>query len=46
MKKSIAVFIVVLFGTTACSQYTCPTYAKNEVKDIGIEQVIEDKQNI
>lgn len=32
MKVRIAVFLLVLFGLSACSQYTCPTYAKKDVK--------------
>lgn len=46
MKKSLAVFFFVLFGATACSQYTCPTYAQNDVQEVDKEVVIEDKQNI
>jgi hypothetical protein len=31
MKKTLA--FIALFGMlTACSQYTCPTYAKKEIK--------------
>ncbi len=32
MKIRIALFLLVVFGMSACSQYTCPTYAKDEVK--------------
>jgi hypothetical protein len=31
MKKVLA-FVVLAAMFTACSQYTCPTYAKKEVK--------------
>lgn len=31
MKKVLA-FVALLALVTACSQYTCPTYSKNEVK--------------
>lgn len=44
MKKSIAILFIVLFGATACSQYTCPTYADAEKTDT--EKVVENKQNI
>lgn len=46
MKKSIALFVLVLFGATACSQYTCPTYAKNDVQKADTEQVVKNKQRI
>lgn len=46
MKKSLAVFFFVLFGATACSQYTCPTYAQNDVQKSDTEQVVEGKENI
>ncbi|MEP2772556.1 MAG: hypothetical protein ABJH05_10425 [Fulvivirga sp.] len=42
MKVKIAVFLLVLFGLSACSQYTCPTYAKKDVK----KEVSEDKQRM
>jgi len=31
MKIRIALFLLVIFGMSACSQYTCPTYAKDDV---------------
>ena len=46
MKKSLAVFLFVLFGASACSQYTCPTYASNDAEETKTEQVVENKQNI
>ena len=30
--KRILVVAVVLVGLSACSQYTCPTYAESDVK--------------
>ncbi|MGK7388729.1 MAG: hypothetical protein ACNS60_00190 [Candidatus Cyclobacteriaceae bacterium M2_1C_046] len=46
MKKTLAILSIVLFGATACSQYTCPTYADVDADKIEKEQVIEDKQSI
>jgi len=43
MKVKIAVFLLVLFGLSACSQYTCPTYAK---KDVNKKEVKEEKQRM
>jgi PBP1b-binding outer membrane lipoprotein LpoB len=34
MKKVLA-FLVLAAMLAACSQYTCPTYAKKEVKKAG-----------
>ncbi|WP_281349573.1 hypothetical protein [Fulvivirga aurantia] len=43
MKIRLAVFLFVLFGLSACSQYTCPTYAK---KDVEKKEVTEEKQRM
>jgi len=43
MKVKIAVFLLALFGLSACSQYTCPTYAKKDVKK---KEVVEEKQRM
>lgn len=46
MKKILAILFLALFGATACSQYTCPTYADAQDSQVEKEQVVEDKQNI
>jgi len=38
--KKVIVFIVVTAFLTACSQYTCPTYTKKEVKNNTTERKI------
>ena len=38
MKVRIAVFLLVVFGLSACSQYTCPTYSKSDVKKEAVEE--------
>jgi len=38
MKKAVA-FVVLLAFISACSQYTCPTYSKKEVKSTGIKRI-------
>ncbi len=38
MKVRVAIFFLVLFGLSACSQYTCPTYSKQDVKKSTTEQ--------
>ncbi|WP_255647362.1 hypothetical protein [Fulvivirga sedimenti] len=41
MKVRIALFLFVVFGLSACSQYTCPTYSKEDVKkEVSEEQHI------
>ncbi len=30
MKVRIALFFLIVFGASACSQYTCPTYSKDD----------------
>jgi hypothetical protein len=32
MKARVALFFLLVFGLSACSQYTCPTYSKEDVK--------------
>lgn len=46
MKKTIAILSIFLLGATACSQYTCPTYADAEFDKVEQEQIIEDKTSI
>lgn len=43
MKLRVAVVLLVVFGLSACSQYTCPTYAKKEVKKV---EVTSEKERI
>ncbi|WP_281353182.1 hypothetical protein [Fulvivirga kasyanovii] len=43
MKLRLAVVLLVVFGLSACSQYTCPTYAKKDVKK---EEVKSEKERI
>lgn len=39
--KKVIVFIVITAFLSACSQYTCPTYSKKEVKKpVASEQKI------
>ncbi|WP_281169027.1 hypothetical protein [Fulvivirga imtechensis] len=43
MKKSIVVILAVGLLASACSTYTCPTYAKEPVKekkDVRVEEKI------
>lgn len=46
MKRIIIILSVFLFGATACSQYTCPTYADAEVETTETEKVVEGEQSI
>jgi len=32
MKIKLIIFAVSVFVLSACTQYTCPTYGKNEIK--------------
>ncbi|CAN5241153.1 hypothetical protein BH09BAC3_BH09BAC3_24240 [soil metagenome] len=32
MKRILAIIALIAFFATSCSQYTCPTYSKKEVK--------------
>lgn len=34
MKKSTIILILIAFTISSCSIYTCPTYAKKEVKEM------------
>jgi len=43
MKIRLAAFLLVLFGLSACSQYTCPTYSKKDVKK---KEVTAEKERI
>lgn len=43
MKLRLAVVLLVVFGLSACSQYTCPTYTKQDVKK---ESVKVEKERI
>jgi hypothetical protein len=43
MKLRSALFLLVLFGMSACTQYTCPTYSKKDVKK---KEVILEKEKI
>ncbi|MBL7855847.1 MAG: lipoprotein [Cyclobacteriaceae bacterium] len=38
--KKLLLFILLAAFVTACSQYTCPTYSKKEVKNIPAEKRI------
>jgi hypothetical protein len=38
MKKVVA-FIALIAFLSACSQYTCPTYSKNEVKQNSVKRI-------
>jgi len=38
--KKVIVFIVITAFLTACSQYTCPTYTKKEIKNNPAERKI------
>ncbi|MFN5003672.1 MAG: lipoprotein [Bacteroidota bacterium] len=38
MKKILAFLLLVSF-LTACSQYTCPTYSKKEVKRTATQRI-------
>ena len=40
MKIRIALFLLVVFGLAACTQYTCPTYSKKDMKkkEVAIEK--------
>ncbi len=44
MKVRLAVFFLVMFGLSACTQYTCPTYSKKDVKQK--EEVKLEKERI
>jgi peroxiredoxin len=37
--KKVIVFIVVTAFLSACSQYTCPTYTKKELKNTEIRRI-------
>jgi hypothetical protein len=43
MKVRLAMFLLVLFGLSACTQYTCPTYSKKDVKK---KEVVAEKERI
>ncbi|MCR9252564.1 MAG: hypothetical protein NXI20_19245 [bacterium] len=38
MKIRVLLIAVVLFAASACTQKTCPTYAKKDVKDVKTEK--------
>jgi hypothetical protein len=38
MKKVLA-FVALVAIISACSQYTCPTYSKKEIKSTGIKKI-------
>ncbi|MCE2936496.1 MAG: lipoprotein [Cyclobacteriaceae bacterium] len=38
--KKLLLFILLAAFVTACSQYTCPTYSKKEVKNTPAEKHI------
>lgn len=39
--KKILLFGAILLGLSACSQYTCPTYAQGDVPTVDTEEVLE-----
>ena len=44
MKIRLLIFAVCVFAFSACTQYTCPTYAKKDAKK---EMAVKlDKENI
>lgn len=38
MKLKLTVLAVIILGMSACTQRTCPTYAKEDVKEVKIAQ--------
>ncbi len=40
MKVRLAIFFLIVFGASACSQYTCPTYTKD---DTTKKEISEDR---
>lgn len=34
MKLRIVLFLLVVFGFSACRHYTCPTYLKKDTKEV------------
>ncbi|MEQ8925321.1 MAG: hypothetical protein RLO81_05870 [Fulvivirga sp.] len=40
MKLRFALFLLVVFGMSACTQYTCSTYSKKDVKkkEVALEE--------
>ena len=40
MKIRVIAFLLVVFGLSSCTQYTCPTYSKKDVKkkEMAIEK--------
>ena len=44
MKIKLLIFAVSVFVLSACTQYTCPTYAKKDAKkDAAIEKLEEGR---
>lgn len=40
MKLKLLILAFVLFGFTACTQKTCPTYSKSDVEKPAIEKTV------
>lgn len=43
MKLNVLIFALVVFAFSACTQYTCPTYSKLDVKQGEKELVKTEK---
>jgi len=40
MKLKVLLFVIVIFAASACTQKTCPTYAKKEVKEVKTDKPV------
>ena len=42
MKIKLLIFAVSVFALSACTQYTCPTYAKDDTKEKVVIEKLEE----
>lgn len=44
MKTRLIIFALFTFALSACTQYTCPTYAKEDTKKVEVADKLEESR--
>ena len=44
MKTRLIIFALFTFALSACTQYTCPTYAKKDTKKTEVAEKLEESR--
>ncbi len=46
MKAKLLIVALVVFGLTSCTQYTCPTYSKKDMKKQQKDTEVVKKEKV